>query len=155
MIKTKVMVFIACCSAISMGCSSGVLTGQTYTRADVRKIQTVHYAKVKAVKPVIIEGNLDGPVGNIGGTIVGGIAGSGVGDGRGQSIATVVGAAVGGVLGQKTEEKLTRKQGQEIELIRNDGTVLSIVQEVENNNFFHPGDRVRLLEVNGSTRVSY
>jgi len=155
MINKKLLALFFCANAVLMGCSNGGLTGDIYSREDARKVQSVYYAEVKSVKPVIIEGNLDGVVGNLGGTIVGGIAGSGVGDGRGQSIATVVGAAVGGVLGQKAEEKITRKQGQEIELLRNDGKVLSVVQEVTNNQFFQPGDQVRLLVVNGNTRVSY
>jgi len=35
------------------------------------------------------------------------------------------------------------------------GKTVSVVQEVKNKLFFNAGDRVRLLELNGTTRVSY
>ena len=136
-------------------CANSSLTGDTYSREDARKIQQVKYGQVLSVTPVVIEGNREGIVGNIGGTLVGGIAGSGVGDGRGQAIATIVGAAIGGVAGQAGEEKFTRKQGQEIAVKMDSGQVLSVVQEVRDNSFFSAGDRVRLISLNGVTRVSY
>jgi len=142
-------------SGLITGCANSSLTGDTYSRADARKVQELKYGSVVSVKPVVIEGNREGIIGNAGGTILGAIAGSTVGDGRGQSAATVIGAAVGGVLGQSTEEKLTRKQGQEIAIRMDSGKTISVVQEVKNQLFFNAGDRVRLLELNGNTRVSY
>lgn len=136
-------------------CANSRLTGDTYSREDARKVQQVRYGQVLSVKPVVIEGNRQGIVGNMGGTLVGGIAGNSIGDGRGQAIATIVGAAVGGIAGQATEEKLTRKQGQEIHIRMDNGQILSVVQEVEDNAFFNPGDRVRLLTLNGLTRVAF
>jgi outer membrane lipoprotein SlyB len=94
-------------------------------------------------------------VGNVGGTLVGGIAGNSIGGGRGQAISTIVGAAIGGITGQATEERLTRKQGQEIHIQMDNGQVLSVVQEVVDDAFFRAGDRVRLLKLNGVARVSY
>ena len=117
--------------------------------------QQVEYGNVLSVKPAVIEGDREGIVGNLGGAILGGIAGSSIGDGRGQSAATVAGAMVGGIVGQATEEKLIRKQGQEIQIQMDSGKVLSVVQEVKDQAFFNLGDRVRLLTVNGVTRVSY
>jgi len=136
-------------------CANSRLTGDTYSRKDARKVQQVRYGQVLSVKPVVIEGNRQGIVGNMGGTLVGGIAGNSIGDGRGQAIATIVGAAVGGIAGQATEEKLTRKQGQEIHIQMDNGQILSVVQEVEDNALFNPGDRVRLLTLNGLTRVAF
>lgn len=137
------------------GCANSSLTGDTYSREDARKVQQVKFGEVVSVKPVVIEGNREGIVGNIGGALVGGIAGSGIGDGRGQAIAAIIGGAVGGIAGQASEEKLTRKQAQEIQIQMDSGQVLSVVQEVQDNQFFHMGDRVRLLILNGVTRVSY
>ncbi|MFT6791371.1 MAG: outer membrane lipoprotein SlyB [Cellvibrionaceae bacterium] len=136
------------------GCANNSLTGDTYTREDARKVQRVEFGRVMSAKPVVIEGNREGIVGNIGGTVLGGIAGSSIGDGRGQAAGTLVGAAVGGILGQLTEEKLTRKHGQEIQIQMDDGRILSIVQEVEDEEFFKAGDEIRLLKLNGVTRVS-
>ena len=141
--------------ALLTGCANGSLTGETYSREDARKVQKVELGQVMSVKPVVIEGNREGIVGTVGGALVGGIAGNTVGGGRGQAIATIVGAAVGGIAGQAAEEKLTRKQGQEIQIRKDNGQVISVVQEVKNEAFFRAGDRIRLLVVNGVTRVSY
>lgn len=35
------------------------------------------------------------------------------------------------------------------------GEILSVVQEVENDRYFHVGDRIRLLKQSGVTRVAY
>lgn len=142
-------------SALLAGCANSSLTGDTYTRDDARKVQAVTYGDVISVKPVIIEGNREGIIGNAGGAIIGGLAGNSVGGGNGKSIASVIGAAVGGVIGQASEEKLTRKQGQEIAIRMDTGETLSVVQEVKDKRFFKANDRVRLLELNGVTRVSY
>lgn len=147
------LLFLA--TLLIIGCSNSSLRGDVYSREDARKVQRVEFGEVVSVKPVIIEGNREGIVGNVGGTLIGGIAGSGVGDGRGQAIATVVGAAVGGIVGQVAEEKATRKQGQEIQIKKENGQVISVVQEVKGQEFFKLGDKIRLLVVNGVTRVSY
>jgi outer membrane lipoprotein SlyB len=137
------------------GCANSGLSGDTYSREDARKVQQVKGGNVLSVRPVVIEGDRKGIIGNIGGAVIGGIAGNSVGDGRGRAISTVAGAALGAVTGQVAEEKLTRKQGQEIQIQMDDGRTLSVVQEVKDNEFFHAGDRVRLLTLNGVTRVSY
>ena len=148
--------FLIWAAIILLGsCANSRLTGDTYSREDARKVQQVKYGQVLSAKPVVIEGNRNGIVGNVGGTLIGGIAGSGIGDGREQAIATVIGATVGGIAGQTAEERLTRKQGQEIQIQMDNGQVLSVVQEVKGSAFFNPGERVRLLELNGVTRVSY
>jgi outer membrane lipoprotein SlyB len=33
--------------------------------------------------------------------------------------------------------------------------ILSVIQEVENDQYFRPGDRIRLLRQGGVTRVAY
>lgn len=137
------------------GCTTSGLTGTTYSRDEARRVQVVKYGTVESVTPVVIEGKSDGIVGTGSGAIVGGLAGSTVGGGTGRSIATVVGAVAGGLAGQAAEKKLTTKQGQEITLRMESGEILSIVQEVENGQYFHPGERIRLLKQGGITRVTY
>jgi outer membrane lipoprotein SlyB len=142
-------------SAVLTGCANSSLTGDTYSQSDARKVQQVEYGSVLSVKPVVIEGDREGLVGNLGGTIIGGVAGNSVGGGNGQAIATAVGAIVGGIIGQTSEEKLTRKQGQEITIKMDTGKTISVVQEVKDKAFFVANDRVKLLKLNGVTRVSY
>jgi outer membrane lipoprotein SlyB len=136
-------------------CATGGLTGETYTREDARKVQQVQFGNIISVRPVVIEGNREGIIGNLGGGVIGGIAGSTLGDGSGRAIATVIGAIAGGIAGQSAQEKATRKQGQEISIRMDSGKTISVVQEVAENKFFLAGERVRLLELNGVTRVTY
>ncbi|MEZ5542561.1 MAG: glycine zipper 2TM domain-containing protein [Pseudomonadota bacterium] len=134
------------------GCQS-TLTGDSYSRDDARRIQTVQYGTVEATRPVVIEGTKT-PVGTVTGGAVGGIAGSTVGGGKGSAIAAVVGAVAGGVAGAAAEEGLTRRQGVDITVHLDSGSVISVVQELTPQSSFRAGDRVRVLTVNGETRIA-
>lgn len=149
------LIAIITSTAFLGACANSGLTGGTYTKEDARKVQEVKYGSVLSVTPVVIEGDREGLVGNLGGTIIGGVAGNSVGKGNGQAIATAIGAVVGGIVGQASEEKLTRKQGQEITIEMDSGRTISVVQEVADKQFFNVNDRVKLLQLNGVTRVSY
>ncbi len=152
----SVNIFFALAMLVTLaGCTTSGLTGTTYSREEARRVQVVKYGTVESVTPVVIEGKSDGIVGTGSGAIVGGLAGSTVGGGTGRNIATVVGAVAGGLAGQAAEKKLTTKQGQEITVRMESGEVLSIVQEVENGQYFHRGERIRLLKQGGVTRVAY
>ncbi len=153
--RSYIVLALVSASLVLSGCAQQNLTGSSYSRTDARKVQTVQYAIVQSVTPVIIDGRTDGFVGAGAGAIVGGLTGSTIGGGRGSSIATVLGAVAGGVAGQKLEESATREQGQEITLRLESGQTISVVQAVENNMFFQPGDSVRVLSNNGAVRVSY
>jgi len=87
--------------------------------------------------------------------VVGGIGGSTLGGGRGSAVLAVVGAVAGGLLGAAAEEGLTRTQGVEITVREDDGTLRAYVQEVEPNQVFRVGERVRIMTVNGTSRVSH
>jgi outer membrane lipoprotein SlyB len=130
------------------------LQGDSYSRDDARKVQTVQYGKIESVRMVVIEGTKT-PIGAIAGAAVGGIAGSTVGGGKGSDIAAVVGAVAGGVLGSKAEEAATKSQGIEliIRLESSDRTI-SVVQAYDQANPLVAGDRVRLMSVNGQTRAA-
>ncbi len=149
------LIAVVASTAFLGACANSGLTGGTYTQEDARKVQEVKYGRVLSVTPVVIEGDREGLVGNLGGTVIGGVAGNSVGKGNGRSIATAIGAVVGGIVGQATEEKLTRKQGQEITIEMDTGRTISVVQEVKDKQFFNVDDRVKLLQLNGVTRVSY
>mgnify|MGYP001216196220 CR=1 FL=1 len=103
------------------------------------------------VKPVQIEGTKT-PVGGLAGAAVGGVAGSNVGGGKGQIIGGIIGAVAGGRAGAAAEEGLTRKQGMEITVRLDNGSLIAVVQEADQQ--FAPGDRVRVLSGGGATRVS-
>lgn len=145
---------VALVTSLLVGCTSS-LTGTSYSRSEARKVQTVEYGTIESVTPVVIEGRTDGIVGTGSGAVIGGLAGSTVGGGKGRSIATVVGAVAGGLAGQAAEKKVTTRQGQELTIRLQKGRIISLVQEVENEQYFKPGDQVRVLKHGGTTRVSY
>lgn len=135
------------------GCASN-LTGDSYSRDEARKVQTVRLGTVEMLRPVKIEGTKT-PIGAGAGAVVGGVGGSAIGGGRGSAVAAVIGAVAGGLLGAATEEGLTRTQGVEITVREDDGTLRSYVQEVQENEVFRVGERVRILTVDGTSRVAH
>ena len=134
------------------GCMS-TLTGESYSRDEARRAQTVEYGMVEYVRPVVIEGTKSG-VGPVTGAALGGIAGSTVGHGRGSAAAGIVGAVAGGVAGGLAEEGATKKQGVEITVRMDNGRIISVVQQVSGSASFHAGDRVRVLTLGGTTRIA-
>ena len=131
------------------GCTSN-LSGDTYSRDEARRVQTVRLGTIESLRPVQIEGTKT-PIGAGAGAVIGGIGGSSVGGGRGSAVAAVIGAVAGGMLGAAAEEGLTRTQGVEITVREDDGSLRAYVQEVQPNEIFRVGDRVRILTVNGTS----
>ncbi|MGY4535209.1 outer membrane lipoprotein SlyB [Pseudomonas sp. TE3786] len=135
------------------GCQSS-LTGDSYSRDEARTVQTVRMGTIESLRPVKIEGTKT-PIGTVAGAAVGGVAGSTVGGGKGSIVAAVIGAVAGGLLGSATEEGLTRTQGVEITVREDDGSMRAYVQEVQENEIFRVGERVRIMSVNGTSRVAH
>jgi outer membrane lipoprotein SlyB len=151
----KPLLLIASLVALALlgGCASS-LTGDTYSRAEARAVQTVRMGTIEALRPVQIEGTKT-PIGAGAGAVIGGIGGSTVGGGRGSAVMAVIGAVAGGLLGAAAEEGLTRTQGVEITVREDDGSMRAYVQEVEPNQIFRVGERVRIMTVNGTSRVTH
>jgi len=133
------------------GCASSN-AGNVYSRDEARKVQTVKTGVIESVRQVKLEGSKT-PIGTVAGGVVGGVAGSTVGHGAGSTIAAVIGAVAGGLAGSAIEEGVTRKDGVEITVKLDSGPLVAIVQEATEE--FHPGEKVRLLESGGTTRVSH
>jgi outer membrane lipoprotein SlyB len=152
--KTMMMTTAMLASLLALtGCASK-LTGDTYSRGEARTVQTVRMGTIEALRPVQIEGTKT-PIGAGAGAVIGGIGGSSVGGGRGSAVMAVVGAVAGGMLGAAAEEGLTRTQGVEITVREDDGSLRAYVQEVEPNQVFRVGQRVRILTVSGTSRVTH
>jgi outer membrane lipoprotein SlyB len=138
-------------ATVLSGCASS-RSGEVYSRDQARRAQTVQLGTVESVKPVRIEGTKSG-LGTVGGGVVGGVAGSTIGSGAGSTLAALGGAIVGAVAGTAGEEAVTRKNGLEITVKLDTGTMLVVVQEAD--VAYAPGDRVRVLTgPDGVTRVT-
>lgn len=138
-------------TALLAACASSN-SGSVYSRDEARKVQTVKTGVIESVRQVKLEGTKS-PVGTIAGGAVGGIAGSSVGGGRGSAIAAVIGAVAGGLAGSALEEGITRKDGVELTVKLDGGGLIAIVQEAD--EVFAAGEKVRILESGGVSRVSH
>ena len=150
--KSVLVVAVTTMSLLLGGCASS-LTGDSYSRDEARRVQTVRMGTIESLRPVKIEGTKT-PIGGGAGAIVGGVAGSAVGGGRGSIVAAVIGAVAGGLAGSAAEEGLTRTQGVEITVREDDGSMRAYVQAVQENEIFRVGDRVRIMTVDGTSRVT-
>lgn len=133
------------------GCASS-MSGSAYSRGQARQAAEVWFGVVESVRQVQLEGTQTG-TGSLGGAVVGGVAGSTLGGGRGAIIATVLGAVAGSVAGAAIEDNVTRKPGLEITVKLDNGRMLAITQEADEP--FRPGERVRVLNSRGVTRVTH
>ncbi|GBC63947.1 glycine zipper 2TM domain-containing protein [Desulfonema ishimotonii] len=141
---------LAMFSLLAAGCASS-RSGEVYTRDQARQSMSVYYGTVLTVKNVQIEGTKS-PAGTLMGGAAGAVAGNAVGGGSGRAIATVVGGIAGALAGGAIEEGVTRKAGLEITVELDNGQIMAIVQEADDQ--YVVGDRVRILRSNdGTTRV--
>lgn len=138
--------------SILSGCASSN-SGSVYSREETRQVQNIKMGVVESVRTVKIEGT-DSKVGAVAGGVVGGVVGKDIGgDGKSGVVGAVIGAVAGALAGSAAEELATRKDGLEITVKLDNGSLVAIVQEADEQ--FHPGERVRLLESGGVTRVSH
>ncbi len=138
--------------AVLLTACASANSGSVYKRDEAGKAQTVKTGIVESVRGVKLEGTKT-PIGTGAGAVVGGVAGSTVGHGKGSVVAAVVGAVAGGLAGSAIEEGVTRKDGIEITVKLDSGGLVAIVQEADEQ--FHPGEKVRILESGGTSRVSH
>lgn len=148
----SLVAILALTSALG-GCMSN-LGGDVYSREDARRVQTVMLGTIVALRPVQIEGTKT-PIGAIAGAGIGGVAGSTMGGGSGSIITTIIGAVGGGLLGAYGENLMTRSNGVEITFNLDNGMTRSVVQQVQANERFSVGDRIRIMNLNGQTRVTH
>jgi outer membrane lipoprotein SlyB len=141
--------------AVSVGVLGGCASsnaGNVYSRDEARQAQVVKFGTIEAIQPVKIEGT-QSYIGTVTGAVLGGLAGSTVGGGTGAKAAAVAGAVGGGVAGNAAEKALTRADGLELTVRLENGNVMAIVQE-QSEQQFRVGQRVRVVEHNGTYRVS-
>ena len=143
---------LALVGAMGLGGCASSLTGGAYDRTEARGAMAVRFGEVTTVRPVLVEGTKSG-VGTVSGAAIGGIAGSTLGGGRGAAISTVIGAVAGGIAGSAIESGSTKKPGIEVTVRLDNGQYLAVVQE-DGGEEVRAGERVRILDGSGNTRVA-
>ena len=125
------------------GCvNNDTLSGDVYSASEAKQVQNVTYGTIVNVRPVQIQGGDENNViGALGGAVLGGFLGNTVGGGTGRSLATAAGAVAGGVAGQSVQGSLNKTQGVELEIRKDDGNPIMVVQN-QGHTRFSAGQRV-------------
>ncbi|GKV82927.1 MULTISPECIES: glycine zipper 2TM domain-containing protein [Pectobacterium] len=137
------------------GCANtSTLSGDVYSASEAKQVQTVTYGTIVSMRPVQIQAGEDSNViGALGGAVLGGFLGNTIGGGSGRSLATAAGAVAGGVAGQSATGALNRTQGVELEIRRDDGSTIMVVQK-QGDTKFSAGQRVAMASNGRSVTVS-
>jgi outer membrane lipoprotein SlyB len=137
------------------GCiNSSRYAGDVYQASGAKTLQTVAYGTVTHVRPVVLQAGEDHNVaGSLGGAVLGGFLGNTVGGGRGRSLATAAGAVAGGMAGQKIQGEMNQEQGVELEIRKDDGKTVMVVQK-QGSDTFTVGERVALASDGHQVTVS-
>ncbi|MCH5050432.1 glycine zipper 2TM domain-containing protein [Pectobacterium aquaticum] len=137
------------------GCANtSTLSGDVYSASEAKQVQTVTYGTIVSMRPVQIQAGEDSNViGALGGAVLGGFLGNTIGGGSGRSLATAAGAVAGGVAGQSATSALNRTQGVELEIRRDDGSTIMVVQK-QGDTKFSAGQRVAMASNGRSVTVS-
>jgi len=140
--KTKIIVIIMFFTLSLWGCQASQ-GSKTYSAGQAQQPLTVYYGTILKVSEITIQAQQTGG-GTVAGAVVGGVVGSTIGSGRGRRLATTAGALGGAAAGNAMESSAAQKPGLEIEVEMDDGRVLVIVQEKDDE--FAVGDRIRLIK---------
>ncbi|GKW14808.1 glycine zipper 2TM domain-containing protein [Pectobacterium brasiliense] len=137
------------------GCANtSTLSGDVYSASEAKQVQTVTYGTIVSMRPVQIQAGEDSNViGALGGAVLGGFLGNTIGGGSGRSLATAAGAVAGGVAGQSATGAMNRTQGVELEIRRDDGSTIMVVQK-QGDTKFSAGQRVAMASNGRSITVS-
>ena len=150
--RVRLVVLAVLGAAFVAGCATPQ-TGDTYTRGEALRAQTVEMGVLESLRPVKIE-NAQTGVGTVGGAALGGVAGSALGSGTRASVAgAIAGAIVGGLVGTAVEKEVGKADGVELTVRLDSGRMIAVVQEGSGAEF-RPGDRVRVTSDGYTTRVS-
>ena len=141
--KALVCILVFSLFIVLAGCQPTSMGSKTYRPGQAQSAMEVYYATVLKVAEVQIQHQETGGGAMVGG-VVGGVVGSTVGKGRGSRLATAGGALAGAAAGSAAERARNTRPGLEIEVETDDGRILVIVQEKDDE--FAVGDRVRLLK---------
>ena len=134
------------------GCATQSNSAAVYGSGQVQREQIVRMGVVESVRQVAIQRQESG-IGTLAGAGLGGVAGSAIGQGRGSIVGAIVGAVAGGVAGNAIEGSAAQRPGYELTVRLDNGEMRAIVQEAD--EYFQPGDRVRILSRGGISRVTH
>ncbi|TCL04046.1 MULTISPECIES: glycine zipper 2TM domain-containing protein [Sodalis] len=152
---SRTFVVIAISMALLSGCANNrTSSGDTFTAAQARQLHIVTYGTLISVRPVTIQGGSgENVLGTVGGGVIGGMLGNQIGGGSGRRLATAAGAVGGVAAGSAMQSAANRSSGVELEVRRDDGSTIIVVQALGTSQF-HVGQRVAVATNGSTTTVS-
>ena len=143
--------FVALSAALLAGACAPSHTGTTYSPGEMQREGTVGGGRIIGVGPANVAGTPSG-IGTIGGGVAGAVVGSSIGKGKTAGILGGVAGAIGGaLLGNAIEQGVSRGEGTEFVIQRDDGSTMTVVQTNEDN--LQTGDRVLIVQSGSKTRI--
>jgi outer membrane lipoprotein SlyB len=149
----KLLIPLAVVPLLFASCAQPSLTGDSYSRSEAGRAQKVKMGKITSIRRVNIEGGTT--AGTVVGGVAGGVLGNQIGSGRGKTLATLGGVGLGAIAGGHAQKGMQSRPGIEIQVRFDNGKSISITQEVNPNESFDVGDRVRVLSNGGRDRVTH
>ncbi len=130
------------------------MTGDTYSREDARRTQSVSPGRITSIRNVKIEGKSQG--GALVGAVAGGFLGHNIGSGStANTLGAIGGSLAGAAVGSNVQQAAGSRAGLEISVKLDSSETVAVVQEVNPRETFQVGDRVRVLSDGYTTRVTH
>lgn len=134
------------------------IANAAYERNSARPVNQVVFGQVDTVR-YISEQEIIKSRGNgwetLLGAVVGGVIGHQFGNGTGKEVATAVGAVAGAGVARHHAQQQYRVEYQLVELLihSDDGQLIDVIQDVDNQMLFERGNKVRILYFDNGVRV--
>lgn len=135
-----------------------LIANAAYERNSARPVNQVVFGQVDTVRYIseqeIIKSRANGWE-TLLGAVIGGVIGHQFGGGTGREVATAVGAVAGAGVARHHGQQEYQLEYQLVELLINsdDGQLINVIQDVDNQMLFKRGDKVRILYFDNGVRV--
>jgi outer membrane lipoprotein SlyB len=141
------------CMAGMIGCIITACASQSRTTSSTTGTTLVEVGEVTNVRDVTLAGGRTSGAGSFLGSVVGAIAGSQVGGGYGRTAAAIGGTVAGGVAGERVESAGNTSKVTELSVRFDNGGIRTY--NVDPNENFRVGDKVKVVTSHGTTRVTH
>ncbi|WP_064605221.1 glycine zipper 2TM domain-containing protein [Photobacterium sp. J15] len=134
------------------------VTAAPYNRNEARTVNQVVFGEVDSVRYIshqeVVNSQRNGWETLLGG-VIGGLVGNQFGGGSGREVATAVGAVAGASIAHHRQptQKIVNYRLVEILIKAEDGKLIDVIQDVDQQMLFQRGDSVRILYFDDGVRV--
>ena len=147
------LVLAAVCPLLVVSCATPSNTGDTYSKHEAGRAQSVKEGRITSIQNVTLEGGTT--AGTIIGAGAGAVAGNRIGSGStANTLGSIGGGLVGSAIGSNVQKSVGSKPGINIVVKLDGGSSISVVQEYNARENFRVGDRVKVLYNGNKTRVT-